>query len=369
MKRIIPMVLLISLFLSGCSGWLDSNYQNVTPHEEQSGYVDTENVSVKNYTQLCNTLRGMVENGTESAVIAVGQYDQTQVEDDMEKALAEVMTTDPIAAYAVEDIQFELGANAGQPAVAVSIRYLHSRSQIRKIQRVADLEQTKTAISDTLNGCNSSIVLYVESYEDMDFEQWVSDYAADNPDLVMEVPAVSVSIYPDDGEARVVELRFTYQNSREVLRLMQTKVSTLFDAAAIYAGDEGDEAERYFKLYSFLMGLFQTYQLDTSLTPAYSLLQHGVGDSKAFATVYAAMCEKAGLECIVVTGMKAGELRYWNIVRCEDVYYHVDLLSCDQSDAFVMHTDEEMRAGGEMTGYVWDYPSYPACGVKQTEEE
>ena len=40
------------------------------------------------------------------------------------------------------------------------------------------------------------------------------------------------------------------------------------------------------------------YRIETSITPAYSLLRHGVGDSRAFAVVYAAMCQQAGLECL-----------------------------------------------------------------------
>lgn len=366
MKRIIPIVILAALLLSGCSSWLDSSYSSVQPHEEQTGQVDTENVSVSDYAGLYDTLCSMVENGTESGIISVARYDQKLVEEDMKTAVSAVMTTDPIAAYAVEEIRYELGANAGQPAVAVNITYLHSRSEIRKIQKVTDQTQMKQALAETLDNCNFSIVLYVEAFEEMDFDQWVSDYAASNPDLVMEVPAVTIGIYPEEGQARVVEVKFTYQNSRESLRLMQAKVSTLFSAAAIYAGDEeteGTEVERYFKLYSFLMGLFQSYELETSITPAYSLLQHGVGDSKAFATVYAAMCEKVGLECIVVTGTRAGEPWYWNMVCSEGVYYHVDLWESNLQNDFLTRTD------AEMSGYVWDYSAYPEGGAAPKTEE
>ena len=362
MKRLIPILLCVSFLLSGCSGWLDSNYQNVTPHEEDLDYVDTENVSVSNYGQLYEALCDLVETGTQSGIIVVAKYKQSNVEKDMAKAVKAVTTKDPVGAYAVDKIKYELGSSGGQPAVAVTISYIHGLSDLRKIQRVENMDGARNAIADSLDACNSGVVLYVANYSALDIEQWVSDYAAENPDKVMETPAVAVTVYPETGDSRVVELRFTYQNSRENLRLMQTKVSTLFEAAAIYAGEEGEEAERYYKLYSFLMGLFQNYQLDSSLTPTYSLLQHGVGDSKAFATVYAAMCEKVGLECIVVTGMKAGDPRYWNIVKAEDVYYHVDLLSCDLEDAFTMQTDSQMATGDEMNGYVWDYQAYPTCG-------
>lgn len=363
MKRIFPLILILCLLLCGCGNFLDSSYHNVERHEEEGSQEEAQIVSVSNFGSLFDTLCDMVADGTESGIISVARYDQAKVESDMKKAVDRVVTTDPIAAYAVEDIQFELGSNAGQPAVAVTVTYIHGRTEIRKIQHLQNREDADNAVAAALNNCDSGTVLYVESFTPVDFDQWVSDYAAANPDKVMELPEVTANIYPEEGEARVVELKFTYQNSRESLREMQSKVSPLFSAAAIYAGEDGDEAERYFKLYSFLMGLFQTYQLDTSITPAYSLLQHGVGDSKAFATVYAAMCEEAGLECIVVTGTKAGEPRYWNIVFSENVYYHVDLLECDRVGDFRTKVD------GDMSGYVWDYSAYPACGVEPTTAE
>lgn len=98
------------------------------------------------------------------------------------------------------------------------------------------------------------------------------------------------------------------------------------------------------------------YKQDTSLTPAYSLLCHGVGDSRAFATVYAAMCRGAGLECTVVTGTRDGVPYTWNIVQDNGQYYHVDLLRCHVTGQFKQTRDWEMN------GYVWDYSAYPACG-------
>lgn len=363
MKPIIPLILICCILLGGCGSLLDSNYHNVKPHEEEGIRQETGNVSAHDYESLCTTLIDTVKDGTENVIISVADYDQVRVSNDMERAVAEVLDTDPIAAYAVESIVYELGTNAGQPAVAVTVTYLHDRTEIRKIHQTENMDQAARLTAQILDGCDSGIVLYVEHYEDMDFVQWVEDYAAENPDMVMELPQVTANLYPETGTARVVELKFAYQNSRDVLRDMQDKVSPLFHAAAIYAGEDGDEAERYFKLYSFLMGLFQNYTLETSITPAYSLLQHGVGDSKTFATVYGAMCEEAGLACIPVTGTRSGEPWYWNIICCEGVWYHVDLWESHRQDSFIMKTD------GEMAGYVWDFSAYPACGAAPLEEK
>lgn len=363
MKRIVPLILAAALLLTGCSGWLDTSYHNMTPHEEETNLQEGEIVSVGNYRGLYDTLCGMVESGTESGIISVARYDQQLIEGDMAAAVEDVLATNAIAAYAVEGIRFELGTNAGQSAVAVNITYLHNRAEILKIAHLASGEELTAAVAQALDDCDSGIVVYVADYQDMDLDQWVSDYAAANPDQVMEVPEVTVNLYPDEGTDRVLEVKFTYQNSRESLRAMQKKVGDLFEAAAVYAGGDSDPQEQYFKLYSFLMGLFQTYQTDTSITPAYSLMQHGVGDSKAFATVYAALCVKNGLECATVTGTRAGEPRYWNMVRIDGAYYHVDVLECGETGEFVFRVDQEMA------GYVWDYSAYSSNATEEASGE
>ena len=80
-----------------------------------------------------------------------------------------------------------------------------------------------------------------------------------------------------------------------------------------------------------------------------------MGDAKAFATVYAAMCRSAGLDCRVVSGTRSGEAWYWNLVALEDGFFHVDLLESQKAGQLSYLLDEQM------TGYVWDYSAHPAA--------
>ena len=364
MKRLIPILLCCSLLLTGCAGFLDGSFHSVTPHEEKNNQKEDSIESVSHYSALYQALCAMVARGDETSIISLEGYDQSKIEPDMNQAIQRAMEYDPITAYAVKTISFELGSNAGQNAVAVNITYQHNRTEIQKIRHMADMLNAKSAIGAALNSCEAGIVLLVENFETMDLVQWVKNYAADHPDKVMEAPEVTANIYPQEGKRRVVELKFAYQNSRDDLKNMQTQVQPLFDAAVIYAGMDGNETERFFKLYSFLMGTSPQFQMETSITPAYSLLEHGVGDSRAFALVYSAMCQKSGLQCITVTGTRQGEPWYWNIIQAEGLYYHIDLLQCHQADLFEGKFDEDM------SGYVWDYSAYPECArpIEETTE-
>lgn len=355
-RTIILMALVLCVLLSGCDNLLDGHYSSVKPHQQQSDLDNNQKESASNYAQLYAALTNLVESGREDGVIGVGNYTPGRAEVDMNRAITELMSKNPIAAYAVEGIHFELGKSGGQSALDMDIKYTHNRAEILKIRQVRTLHEAKMVIASALNQCEAGVVLQIRQYEDVDFVQIVENYAMENPQSVMELPRVTVNVYPETGSNRVVELRFTYVTSREALRAMQEEVQPVFESAVLYVSGDAKDKEKYSQLYSFLMERYD-YQINPSITPTYSLLRHGVGDSRAFAMVYAAMCRQAGLECMLVSGTRAGESHYWNIVCDNGIYYHVNLLE----GRFRERTDSQM------SGFVWDYSAYPVCGIATRE--
>lgn len=353
--RMIALTAGLAMLLSGCSLWMDGEYVSVKPHTQQGYQQEQGVVAVEDYQQLRSVLEDMVESGTESDVIIVEALDMNRLDSHMQTAIRYVMQNNPIGAYAVNSINYDIGSVKGAAAVSVDIAYNNGRAELRRIRHVEDVSAAKDLIATVLNQCEASVVLLIRDYADTDFAQYVKDYALENPAAVMEIPQVNVGIYPETGNDRVVSLQFVYQSSREALRNMQSYVHPVFSSATLYVSGEGEESVKFAQLFSFLMER-NTYTLETSITPAYSLLRHGVGDSRAFATVYASMCRRAGLDCRTVTGTRAGEPWYWNMIAENGVYYHVDLLQSHRSGSFRKMTD------GEMSGYVWDYNAYPPCG-------
>lgn len=348
-SRLLLVLLALCLCLTGC-GWMDGYYSHVTPHRGESGADRDELMAASDYAGLRAVLEDMIRSGEENRVIHVAEFDQSRVQISMDMAVRYAMHSFPIGAYAVEDIRYEIGTSGGAPAIAVQITYLRSFVELRKIHTVADMEEAADLIAQKLEGHESGVVLLVEDYDQMDVTQLVQNYALEHPDRVMEIPQVNVGVYPDGGKSRVLEIQLTYQNSRESLRQMQEQVAPLFTSAAMYVTPDAPDGVKYAQLYTFLMERFD-YQLETSITPSYSLLRYGVGDSRAFATVYTAMCRRAGLECQVVTGTRAGEPWSWNMICDSGLYFHVDLLQ----GVFREQLD------GAMNGYVWDYSAYPPC--------
>ena len=359
MKRIAALFAAVCLLLSGCGTWMEGSYVSVTPYLSSSD-SDGEDIQwISDKDQLYEAVRYMVSKAVSEDIFFVRDYSETAVNSDMILVRYAIMNTDPLGAYAVQDVQFELGINGGRSTLAVKIDYSRQKTEILRMKTIRGREEAQSAVAAALSSMDTELVFYVEGYEDTDFAQMVEDYARENPDEVIETPRVSVSLYPASGENRVVELSFGYQNNRDALRAMQTQVKQIFESAKLYiSGDESDYQKLY-RLYVFLIGGVDVDRLagqsGGSITPAYSLLRYGVGDSKAFSTVYAAMCRQVGVECLVVSGTRNGEAWFWNIVKDGDRYVHVDVLRCALAGYF------RERSDGQMDGYVWDYLAYPAC--------
>lgn len=360
MKRLAAITLTLCLLFTGCS-WMDGSYHSIVPHQQHSGGNDSQVLVAENYLQIRTALENMVSSGIESNVISVADFQQDQLRDCMDMAVRHVKNTFPIGAYAVEEITYDVGAIGEVSAVAVEIIYRHERSEIQNIQQVPDMSMAQQLIGNALTSYETGLVLLIDNYQLTDIHQMVEDYAEANPGKVMEIPEVTAQLYPSTGRVRVLELKFSFQSSRDSLRSMQEVVQRIFNSAALYVSRDTQDSQKLSQLYSFLMERFNEYQIKTSITPAYSLLNHGVGDSSAFSIVYAEMCEQAGLTCYVVVGTRNGEPWYWNIVLDDGYYYHVDLLASLATGNLQPMTDEEME------DYVWDYSAYPACTGKPPE--
>ena len=350
--RLIAILLSLSICMSlcGCS-WMDGSYHSVTPHLPEKTTTKQDTITIDSEDQLVSALLQQVEQGSASAVIYCRKADEETLKTTMAAAVYQLSETNGIFAYAVDDILYEIGLRNSQVAISVQITYLHSKQELQAIRQAVDMDGVEELIGQALQDCDAGIVMRVQQYADMDITQYIQDYVDQNPHVCMEMPQVTVMQYPDFGEDRVLELNFAYQISRDALRNMQDAVQPVFASAKNYVNADADQTEQYSQLYAFLMGR-DTYTVQTSLTPAYSLLKHGVGDSKAFAVVYAAMCRQSELDCRVVSGTYGGESRFWNVMKIGSTYYYLDLLTCNANDGFALKTADQM------SDYVWDYSAY-----------
>lgn len=352
MRRFAALICILCVLLSGCAFWMTGERLTITPHEAKNSQTGKEVMEVTSFTQLRNTLQELVEQGAEEAVVSATSFNETTLDYYVSTAVNNITDNTAIGAYAVSKISYEIGTNRGVPVVAFRIEYKHGKSEIEALKTVDSTEEMKETLIEALNTCEQSVAILVENYEEFDFAKYIDEYANDHPDFVMETPYVSVVTYPATGEQRVLEITLTYLTDKEQLLQMQSYVQSVFTSAELYVNNTDEVISVYSRLYSFLMERSE-YSLQTSQTPSYSLLHSGVGDCRAFANVYAAMCRRAGLECEVVSGLRDGEQWYWNVLRYRGQIYHIDLLRCNENNLF------SLTHGKELTGYEWDIAAFP----------
>lgn len=355
-RRIVILFCAVCLLFTGCAGWMSGSYSSEKPHQVDRQWQTQDAIPVTGYTQLIEILSGIVEDGVESATLSVSMMRQETLPDRMADAIAYTMAYNPVAGYAVREITFELGRRGGYDIAVVKVEYNSNRMNLYNLKRVRGVETANQVIKDALDTCAAGVVLLVDDYSPMDYVAIVQRYAQENPNLIMEVPKVTAKEFPESGSKRLVEIAFGYQTARQSLQDMQAYVEPIFQASALFVGGALQDRVKYAQLYSLLISR-NPYVIETSITPAYSLLRHGVGDSKAFATVYAAMCREAGLECRVVSGTRRGEPWFWNIINEDGVYRHLDLVQCCRAGEYQIKTD------AQMAGYVWDYSAHPKCAT------
>ncbi len=332
--------------LCGCSSWMNGSYASVNPHKEQTFHPEQVVEAPRSYKDLVNILSNMVLGGQQKKTISMDKMRgdwQTYVVD----AVDYVCNEYPMGAYAVLDINYDITTADDKPVLSVEINYRRSMAEIGGVMQVDTQEEIAEILHSALRFFDVSVALSFEKYKEIDFNSIIQQYAMLYPQYVMELPRVSVMMYPQEGQERIVELTFSYNTSRTTLRQMQQQVDLIFSASEIYVSGAAEDKDKYAQLYSFLMNRYD-YTVRTSSTPAYSLLHQGVGDSKAFATVYAAMCRQAGLDCQTVLGTRDGQIWYWNTLQIADVTYYIDLLQCREIGQFSYKTAQEMA------GYIWN---------------
>lgn len=347
MRRFVAFMVLITVVLSLCGCTLFSEtYVYERPHQGGNHSGQTGQQIASSYPEIISALSTLVAQGESAGVIILSDISEQVGRSYMLAAVKNLMLQDPVAAFAVEKIDYDFGTNAGRSAVAVQIGYSRSRADIAGIKTVENMNEAEQLIGQSLEQSLGSVVFRVAEYEQTDFAELVMLYAESNASMVMEAPQVMTAVYPHSGSDRLVELIFTYQNPRDDLLKMQALVRPVFTAAELYVHGNTSIRAKYQQLYSFLMER-TTYKIQKSETIAYSLLQEGIGDAHAFACVYKAICDQAGLDCRVINGTKDGNEWSWNRIVVNNRVYYIDLIEARRLGHL------QLRTSSEMAGYEW----------------
>ena len=355
MKRL-ALFLFLLLTLTGCSLAPDE-YLYITPHVDSSSQSNpSDAVVAENYLSLKNAILSMVRTGQTEGIIHVTNYDGS-VEEDLAEAAYEVSKLDPLGAYAVDYMTHSCAQIVSYYEIQIDITFRRTAQEIAEIISVSTQKQLEERLQQAIDRTDDRLTLRLTGYRDQEqnVPAFVEEYCTANPGTVMEVPSLSVSIYPESGSIRIMEIDFNYTNPPEVLQSMQKAVQESIDGAAEYIRYRETDWDKSQLLFTYLMERFQYSDAETT-TPLYDALCSGVADPVGLAQAWQLICDRAGVECYTVSGMREGEAYLWNIVRLDGYYRHVDLARCAlELNDLVFWSDNDMSE------YYWNTDVFPAC--------
>ena len=355
MKRLAVLIAFL-LLLTGCE-LVPNDRLYVAPHVNSSTQTSSADaVIAENYLSLKNAILSMIRTGQTEGVIHVTNYDGI-VEDDLAEAAYEVSKLDPLGAYAVDYMTHSCAQIVSYYEIRINITFRRTVQEIADIVSISTQTQLEDLLQQAVNSYDNRLTLRLSSYrgQEQDIPTFVADYCAANYGTIMETPAVSISVYPESGSVRILEINFQYTNPPATLQGMQDAVQESIHAAAEYIRYRETDRDKSQLLFTYLMERFHYTAADTS-TPLYDALCSGVADPTALAQAWQLICDRAGMECYTVSGMLEGEPYAWNIVSADGYYRHVDLArSMLEWGELVFLTD------ADMSDYYWNTETLPAC--------
>lgn len=353
--RLIALMLVLSLPLTGCASLLERDYVIVSPYKPVSASPeDSSALRVGNYQELVNAILYLVTLGEEQGVLNLYNYTQ-DVESDLTRACLEVIQEDPLGAYSVDYISHNYSMIVSYYEVNLQITYRRTREQVAAIAQVTGSSAIRRMIGQALTSFAPETVLQVSYFTEDEayIRELVEQTYYESPITALGMPETQVRIYPDSGSQRIVEILLTYPDDSDTL-LRRSRELT---GRALVLVSEESTAQT---LCDQVRGSLTVSGAPDKGSAYDALIRHEAND-EGIALAYQLLCDQAGISCYLVRGTRGGIPHFWNIVQTEEGNYrHMDL----SEDLYGM-TDEDFTAAL----YAWDSEKYPACPAPPPVDE
>ena len=215
-KRILALTLLCAFLLSGCS-MLERSYVASTPHVSFSDEDNDPSIlRAETYQGLVSALLHLVGQGTETGVIRLYQFVSItgSAVSDVDRACLEVTQEDPLGAWAVDYIKYDVAQTSSYYEVNVKVAYTRTPEEISQIISVTGSNAVAQELQELLPALPGQAVFRISHFSPEDsaetLEQAVREAYADLEEPRPVLTGVTVTLYPDSGEQRVAEISLTW---------------------------------------------------------------------------------------------------------------------------------------------------------------
>ncbi len=368
-KCICLLICLCMLFAAGCGSAFSAEYYFSEPYRESVSIGDGSETEVRNANTLKNAIMRLVYEGESHGQFRFGSYTGSLI-DDIAAVCLEIKTATPIGAYAVENISYDTSRIVSYYTADITIEYKKTAEEIAAVKNVNGLGELGEHIRSVMESYGAETV--VKIYSSAANEEYIRSFVADtyysDPFLMAVEPEVTVTAYPEAGPDRIYVIDFRYAAMPERLREMDSLVDMRAGELAESLGQD-DELSLAMRCAMQLAAMVESAESESQWAgTAYGCLVEGSSDPFGLAMGYKAICDRLGIECVVVRGERNADgvvSHAWNIINIDGSYYHADVsrFAAEPAKAF-LQSDEDFW--GE---YDWDRDAYPECGGELEPED
>lgn len=364
-KATIILAVLTALLLTGCASVFDSDYSTTTRYPIVSEPPEEGRIilEIRTPEELEKAVLSLVEDHETYACLRFSAYEGDPASD-VAEVCARVSNDSPLGSYAVYYINYDLNKIVSYYEAELSVVYKKTESEMEGIIPLASGEQLMELLRNVLSGGKDSLTLLVEDSEityQTVYQELEELYYSD-PTLAPYMPEAAGAQYPGEGYPAIIDVRLTYPYSSSLSRTRMIETTEIADSVLdAMEGRSGDEAIRY--LSSALSELVEydserdqsAYSRWYNSCTAYGALVLNRAVGEGYAMAMKLLCDRAGLECMVIRGRLDGDTHAWNLVKLENgSWYHLDIPLGEEESLLL--TDQEIV--GE---YWWDNSMYPQC--------
>lgn len=359
-SRFLALSIALSLTLTGCSALLEREFSHITPHNAApTTDGDPSILRADSYQELVNALIYLVGAGAEEGTIRL-YLDGDQVESSLEAACLEVVQEDPLGAYAVEYIKYSVNSVVTYFEAKVDLTYRRTREQVSSIVQATGVTAIRNELGAVLSAFAPECVLRIGYFdEDEEFIQELAQQAYYNaPATALGMPDIQVTVYPNSGRQRIVEILLDYPLEHAELERRKAVLEDRLDGLSQPLGSLHGDA----LIHAIAHTIWELGSYDQSGgVTAYDLLESGQADSEGIALTLAALCQRVELPCRIARGTVEGQPYFWAVIQTDDGWRHLDLAR--GGGDLLLYTDQQL----ERLGYSWDTDLLPACSAPGEE--
>ncbi len=373
-KKCIPLLLAAALCLtaSGCASILEGEYHAAQRYVDELPLKEGSDVIVRSYTALKTAILALVESGQAEGKLSFSGY-SGEPSEDLPRACSELKSDNALCAYAVDYFSYDLSRIVSYYEARVFVNFRRSAEEIAAIRNIGAVSRVRDALFEAMHNSDTSLVVQAVGPElsNAELQNMAQEYYYGAPLDCLQLPYVSLRVYPGTGIYRIYEIGVNYgsdESSRAVLS-EQLNNAALALCAEIREENEAQEGDGTALAELAAQRLAERSAWAQSVSgydlTAYGALVGARASDEGLAMAYKALCDLLGLDCIVISGRMDKAPHVWNMVRAGDDreahYFHVDvsqlLLDAEGGELRALRGEYEMWGR-----YWWDIDLYPFYG-------